>query len=68
MADSKDKAQSHLESDKKSVFWDWWAENPVEIILVIFILVLFFAFPRQGCGITSDAPPANPPAVEVNNP
>lgn len=68
MADSEKKAQSHLQSDKKPMFWDWWQENPVEIILVVFILVLFFAFPRQGCGITSDAPPANQPVSNQANP
>jgi hypothetical protein len=68
MADSNKKAQSHLQTNKKPMFWDWWRENPVEIILVIFILVLFFAFPRQGCGITNNGPSPNQPAVDVTTP
>lgn len=67
MAD-KNKAKSHLQSDKDPVWWDWWRENPIEIILVIFILVFFFAFPRQGCGITNaEAPPAQA-VVDQTNP
>ena len=33
--------------------WDWRKENPVELVLLVFIVALFFSFPRQGCGVTS---------------
>lgn len=41
---------SHLVDDR-SFFWDWSGEDPVEIIVVIFILVLFFTLPRGNCGV-----------------
>lgn len=34
--------------------WDWWGENPAEIVLVVFLLVAFFFFyalPSHGWGI-----------------
>jgi hypothetical protein len=49
---SRDKAGSpHLGDEGTDFRWDWWGENPVEIILVAFILILFFTLPRMGCGI-----------------
>jgi len=38
--------------------FNWWRESPVEIILVVFIVVGFFTFPRTGCGITQVEAPA----------
>lgn len=32
--------------------FNWSRESPVEIILVVFLVVGFFTFPRTGCGIT----------------
>jgi hypothetical protein len=52
---------SHLAADKDPVWWDWWSENPTEIVLVIFILVFFFMMPRVGCGVT-DTTPVEPAA------
>lgn len=37
---------------KQAMTWKWRSESPIEIILVVFILVGFFAFPRTGCGVT----------------
>lgn len=37
---------------KQALTWKWRSESPIEIILVVFILVAFFAFPRTGCGVT----------------
>ena len=34
------------------MYWDWWRENPVEIILVILIIVLFATVPWEGCGVS----------------
>jgi hypothetical protein len=68
MADSKYKAKSHLQTEKDPVWWDWWSENPIEIVLVVLFLVLFFALPRQGCGVTSDAPMTPPSATQQNTP
>jgi hypothetical protein len=31
--------------------WNWRRESPPEIVLVIFILVLFFTIPKEGCGV-----------------
>lgn len=38
--------------------WDWWGENPAEIVLVVFLLTAFFFFyslPSQGWGITPNS-------------
>lgn len=43
--------------------WDWWGENPGEIVLVVFLLGAFFFFyslPSQGWGIDVN------PNVEAN--
>jgi hypothetical protein len=32
--------------------WDWRKENPVEVVIVVFAISIFFLMPRQGCGIT----------------
>lgn len=47
-----EEAPQYLKQDKTPFYWDWWRENPVEIILVIFIITLFVAAPWAGCGIT----------------
>lgn len=53
MDDKSNLAPSHLGSGKaEPVGWDWWSENPAEIILVVFILIFFFLLPRDGCGIS----------------
>lgn len=57
---------SYLSNSKKTVSWDWWSESPVELILVVFIVVFFFTFPRTGCGITPTADsPASSAAADV---
>lgn len=63
MVDEKQTPKSHLQADKDPVWWDWWSENPVEILLVLFILVLFFALPRDGCGIDAEEDARPPGAV-----
>lgn len=49
-----------ISEGKKPLFrWKWSRESPIEIVLVVFIIVGFFAFPRAGCGVTqTDAPAA----------
>ena len=42
----------HLKQTDQSMYWDWWRENPVEIILVILIIVLFATVPWEGCGVS----------------
>jgi hypothetical protein len=60
----------HLEIfDKKVPWyrWDWRKENPGEVILVVFGLLLFVFWPRTGCGVTPEAQvsaSADTPAVE----
>ena len=39
-------------SREQGVFWDWWRENPAEIILVVFIIAVFFLVPWDGAGLT----------------
>lgn len=51
MTDDDKKAPQHLSSNRPAFFWNWGKENPPEIVLVAFILILFFALPRPGCGI-----------------
>jgi hypothetical protein len=48
------------------MYWDWWGENPVEVVLVAFILIFFFTLPRTGCGVdkTKGSFPVNQPASE----
>ncbi len=66
MADNEQKPTTFLHTNKEPVWWDWWSENPIEIILVIFILVLFFALPRAGCGVTNVQPTSpGTPAVHT---
>lgn len=43
--------------------WDWWSESPIEIIVVVLFLAIFFAFPLTGLGITPTAENAAPTAV-----
>lgn len=49
-----DKPQPHITGHEGPTRWDWWGENPTEIVLLVFILVVF-AFvlwlPPQGWGI-----------------
>lgn len=52
MEENNEPAKTHLGSEKEPVWWNWWDENPTEIILVTFILVFFFLLPRAGCGVT----------------
>jgi hypothetical protein len=58
----------HLEDDDSPIYWDWWGENPVEVVLVAFILIFFFMFPRAGCGIdkTKGSFPSNQPSSEAS--
>lgn len=46
-----EESSSHLVRGQREIVWDWEGEDPVEIILVCFVLVLFFTLPRGGCGI-----------------
>lgn len=55
MAEIKTGGHRHLGAKKEPVWWNWWSENPAEIILVIFILIFFFTLPRAGCGVTQVA-------------
>lgn len=49
--DESDDTPDHLGGREREFYWDWSRENPVEIVLVAFILIMFFALPRTGCGI-----------------
>ena len=63
MSDAQDKP--FLGKRKNPVEWDWWGENPAEIVLVVFIIVLFFFFhslPPQGWGIDDNPDVATPTA------
>ena len=40
--------------------WDWWSENPIELVIVVLFVVFFFAFPGTGMGITPTADPNLP--------
>ncbi|GEM_PF-4814561 len=39
------------EPDNSLMNWNWRREDPPEVVLVVFILVLFFTVPRDGCGV-----------------
>ncbi len=47
-----EKSPQFLQRPKSHIVWDWWKENPVEIILLVFFLTLFAVAPWTGCGIT----------------
>lgn len=47
-----------------SLRWDWRKENPVELVLLVFIVAVFLAMPRAGCGVSYKAAPgAQAPAA-----
>ena len=50
--DMQQQPPQHIANKKRGVYWDWWRENPVELLLVLFIIVLFMAVPWEGCGMT----------------
>lgn len=52
----EDKSAEPVSDQKRRIYWDWWRENPVELVLVILIIVLFVMVPWQGCGITEQDP------------
>lgn len=54
-----------LGTRNKRLYWDWWRENPVELVLVVLILVLFVFVPWQGCGITEQPPEERPTPGEI---
>lgn len=59
----QEQSPQHITSEQKPFHWDWWRENPREIILVIFVIVLFMAVPWEGCGITQQ--PLDPDELSV---
>lgn len=49
-----EREKPYLHGDEGSIRWDWWGENPAEIVLVVFILVILaflYWLPPQGWGI-----------------
>ena len=46
-----DERHQNLSQKEGSRVWNWRGENPIEVVLVAFILILFFTLPRTGCGI-----------------
>lgn len=40
--------------------WDWWSENPVELVIFVLFLSMFFAFPYKGMGITPKSEEISP--------
>ena len=65
--ENSEPGKTHLGADEEGLKWDWWGENPVEIVLVAFILIFFFTLPRMGCGIDKTETPtqAETDAAEV---
>lgn len=60
---SEEKPQ-HLHMITSSLRWDWRKENPVELVLLVFIVAVFLAMPRAGCGVSyKGAPAAQAPAA-----
>jgi hypothetical protein len=58
MPESPKKSKSHLSGSSSDGTDAWFrespVENPVEILLLVFIVVFFVFFPRQGCGVSID--------------
>lgn len=61
----EEKPPEHLGKKEKRIYWDWWRENPVEIVLVVLILTLFVFVPWQGCGVTEQEPEERVPAEDI---
>lgn len=53
METSEKRSPQHLRLLNPGLNWDWRRENPVEIIVLVFVLSFFFFLPRAGCGITA---------------
>ena len=66
--DSDSKTPDHLGRGDQTFYWDWRGENPVEVVLVLFILVMFFMFPRSGCGIDKTHQTSQQPAQKAKQP
>jgi|GEM_PF-3250904 hypothetical protein len=47
------KTPQHLKMFADGFRWDWRRENPVEIVILVFGICIFFLLPRAGCGVTS---------------
>lgn len=47
------------------MYWDWWRENPTELVLLVLILAAFFLVPWQGFGVTEQDVDERPEADEV---
>lgn len=68
--DDDDRAPQHLSDDQPWIRWNWWREDPVEIILLVFILTLFFLLPRPNCGIETketSVSKGTPASLETSN-
>lgn len=50
-----ERSPQHVKMIHSRLNWDWRKENPVELVLLIFIFAILFAIPKQGCGISKDA-------------
>lgn len=57
-----DEQISYIHTPKNQSAWDWWSEDPIELILMTFFLVFFFALPMDGCGVskTQEVAPSAP--------
>jgi hypothetical protein len=72
MASDEEREQSppHLGDDRPWIRWNWSREDPVEIVLLVFVLVLFFLLPRPGCGIDNkggDVSDGAPASIRASN-
>ncbi|MFB6264914.1 MAG: hypothetical protein ABEL76_15025 [Bradymonadaceae bacterium] len=68
MPSNDEPSPDNLARGDRAIEWDWHKEDPVEVVLVAFILILFFTLPRQGCrlGVQGDA--GIRPAFTVDQP
>lgn len=65
MSDEREKPYLHA----SSAAWDWWGENPAEIVLVVFLLTafaFFYSLPSQGWGIDPN-PNVSEPVIASPN-
>ena len=64
---TKKRAPQHINmfSTSSLLNWDWRRENPVELVLLVFVLCAFFFLPRAGCGISSSATQTQAPVIEA---
>ena len=60
----EEQSPQHLGRKNKRLYWDWWRENPVELVLVVLIIMAFALVPWEGCGISEQSVDERPAVAD----